>query len=180
MALQRGGFLVAGQVELCLLEQALVVLQGAFGLLELGFVGPGIDFDQRLAFADHLSFAIVDRDDLTRDLAVEADRRDGRDGAQGVDVDADVALADSGGLDSDDGGLIECTLVRFGLGLVGNQQHHDENKQGDQDDAKPGAAFFHGDGSTGEGSGDKLASGLSICFWTPGDGVVCCVALPVL
>ena len=99
------------------------MLQGAFRLFELGFVGPGIDFDQRLAFADHLSFAIVDRDDPSGDLAVEADGRDGGDGAQGVDVDTDVALANRGRLDGDDGGLIECVLVGFGLGLAGNKQH---------------------------------------------------------
>ena len=158
---QRRGFLIAGQIDLCLLEQALVVLQGAFRLLELGFVGPGIDFDQRLAFADHLAFAIVDGDDPSRDLAVEADGGDGSDGAEGVDVDADVALADRGGLDGDDGGLIECALVGLGLGFVGNQQHDAEYKQGDEEDAKPGATSFFNDGG-----GTRKGIGMQARFWT--------------
>ena len=119
MAFSADGFLIAGQIDLRLLEEALVVLQGAFRLFELGFVGPGVDFDQRLAFADHLAFAIVDGDDPSGDLAVEADGGDGGDGAKGVDVDADVALADRGGLDGDDGGLIECGSRRVWAWVCG-------------------------------------------------------------
>ena len=150
------------------------MLQGALCLFELGFVGAWIDFDQRLAFANHLPLAIVDGDDPSRDLAVEADGRDGGDGAKGVDMDANVSLADSSCLDVYDGGLIECGVVGFGFGLVGNKHYDDEYQQGDQTKAKPGTAFFHGNGrGASEGIGIRARFWTLHGYWTPVDDLVC-------
>src|ERR1700722_3356361 len=90
---ERHSLLVACQVDLRLLEQALIVLQRALRLFELGFVGPGVDFDQRLTFARHLAFAIVDRDDPPGDLAIQTDGRDWGDRAEGLYMNAHVTLA---------------------------------------------------------------------------------------
>ncbi len=173
----RHGFLVARQIDLCLLQEALIVLQRAFRLFELGFIGPRVDFDQRLALANHLPFAIVDRDDPSCDLAIKTYGRDRGDGAEGVDMDAHVALANRGRLDGDDGGLIQCALVWFGLGFVSNQQHDAEDKQDDKNNAKPGTTFSF---TNGRGTRERIRmqarGGTLHGRRTPVDHLICYVA----
>jgi hypothetical protein len=67
-------------------------------------------------------------------------------------MNADVALADRGGLDGNDRRLIERAFVWLGRGFVGNHQHDAEYQEGDEEDAKPGTTFAFADGrSTSEG-----------------------------
>ena len=80
----------------------------------------------------HLALAIVDSGDNAGHFAGDGGGVDRRHGSNGVDVDADVARARSGGLDGDDGGLIERAAVGSGLGFVNEEQNHDEYEQCDE------------------------------------------------
>ena len=103
--------LVALEVDSGLGQNGLIVLQGALGLLQRGFVGAGIDVDERLPLADDLAFAVVHRHDLAGDLAVDGDRVDRRDGTQSVDINVDVAGARLAGGDRR-GSLLSATATR--------------------------------------------------------------------
>ena len=61
--------LVAGKVHLRLLEKVGIALQRAFGCLQRGFVGPGVNLNQRVALLHQLPFAIMHADHLPRNLA---------------------------------------------------------------------------------------------------------------
>ena len=94
-----GQLLVARQVDLRLRQQALIAGQLAFelGLLEL--VGPRVDLRQEIAFLDDLPFGESHVDELAVDLGLHGDGCDRCHGAERVDDDADIALADGGGAD---------------------------------------------------------------------------------
>ena len=94
-----GQFLVARHVDLRLRKQALIAGQLAFELGLLKLVGPRVDLREEIAFLDHLPFGESHFGELAVDLGLHGDGRDRRHGAERVDDDANIALADGGGAD---------------------------------------------------------------------------------
>ena len=84
------GVLVTLQVHAGLGEQALVVLQTAFGLFQRRLRGARIDVDERLALAHHLAFLVMHFHHPAGDLTVDSDRVGRCHGAERVHVDADI------------------------------------------------------------------------------------------
>src|SRR5262249_30719577 len=85
------GGLITSEVEVRVFEECLVALVHTFNLYELGLERSRIDHRQHIALFDHLAFAIVDAHQLTINAALDGHRVKRGNGAQGVDVDADVA-----------------------------------------------------------------------------------------
>lgn len=173
----RHRLLIAGQVKLRLLQQSLIVLQGAFRLFELGLIRPGVDFDQRLTLADHLSFAIIDSDHFSGDLSVDADGREGGDRSQSIDMNPDVSFADGRGFDVHDRGLIQCILGGLRLGLVYEGKNDNQDQQADEENPYPGSPFSRGGRGRGEWVGMQARFRTLHAFGAPADNVAVVVSL---
>ena len=83
--------LIALQIHLRFGQQILVAIERALRLDELRLVGPRIDIDQRIAFAHILAFAVMDGRNHARDLRGDGVGVSRRDGADGVEIDADAS-----------------------------------------------------------------------------------------
>ena len=88
----RPGILVALEVHFGLGQQVGVAVQLPLGGEHVGLVLPGIDLDQGLAALDQLPFTVVHLGDDTGYLADQGGGIDRGDGADGVQVDADIAF----------------------------------------------------------------------------------------
>ena len=88
----RPGILVALEVHFGLGQQVGVPVQRPLGGEHVGLVLPGIDLDQELAALDQLTFTVANLGDDTGYLADQGGGIDRGDGADGVQVDADVAF----------------------------------------------------------------------------------------
>ena len=86
------GVVITLEVHLGLGEKIGVAFERALGLEKGCLVGAGVDVDQRIAFANELAFFVVDGRDDSIDLAGDRGGVNGRDGADGIEIDADVAL----------------------------------------------------------------------------------------
>ena len=87
--------LIPAQVDLSFIQQGLIVSQLSFDLSQLSLIGPRIDIQQRIALMNQLAFTIVDVNDLSLHAAGDGVGVDGSDGAEGVDIYADVSFAHS-------------------------------------------------------------------------------------
>ena len=91
--------LVAGEVDLRALQQRLVARQIAVGLRQRGFVGPRVDLGDQIAFLDLVAFLEIDLEQIAADLAADGHGRERSNGAERIEIDSDVALADGLGHD---------------------------------------------------------------------------------
>ncbi len=71
------------------------------GLEQGGLVGTSVNVDQGVAFADELAFFVMDSGDDAVDLAGDRSGVNRSDGADGIEVDADVALLGGCGDEAD-------------------------------------------------------------------------------
>ncbi len=72
---------VALEVEVGVLQQRLVLLQRAGGLLQGDLVGPRINHGQQITLLDELALGEGDLDELARDLGFNGHRRERRYGS---------------------------------------------------------------------------------------------------
>ena len=84
---------VAVQIYLSLAERRLIVRQLALYLCQSRLVRPRVYIQQWIAFVDHLAFTIKDIHDLALHPARNRDGINRRDCPEGLDVDANIALA---------------------------------------------------------------------------------------
>ena len=95
-----GQFLVARQVDLAPAPAGPDRARaGPRIALAASSIGPRVDLREEIALLDHLAFGEGDLQQLTVDLGLHRDGGDRRHGAERVDDDADIALADGGGAD---------------------------------------------------------------------------------
>jgi hypothetical protein len=99
-----------------------------------------VDVDQRIAFADDLRFTVVHGGNKTGNLARDHAGVDRRDRANGVQVDADVALLRGNGVDRDRAAeaflrrLLLCRLrfvVMFAKRKVKDEHQHESDREPD-------------------------------------------------
>jgi len=86
------GIVITLEVHLCLGEKIGVAFERTLCLKQGGLVGAGVNVNQRIAFADELALLVMDSGDDAVYLAGDRGRVNGRDGADRIEVDADVAL----------------------------------------------------------------------------------------
>ena len=86
------GVVISLKVHLRLGEEIGVAFERALGLEKGSFVGACVDVDQRIAFAHELAFFVVDRRDDSIDLTGDRSCVNGRDRADGIQIDADVTF----------------------------------------------------------------------------------------
>ena len=82
-------------------EEIGVALERALRLKKRGLVGTGVNVNQRIALADKLPLFVMDGGDDAIHLAGDRGGVNGRDGADGIEVDADVALLRGCGYETD-------------------------------------------------------------------------------
>ena len=82
-------------------EKIGIAFERALGLEKRSLVRPGVDVDQRIAFADKLAFFVMHGGDDAVDLAGDRCGVNGCDGANGIEIDADVALLCNRGYKTD-------------------------------------------------------------------------------
>ena len=86
------------QIHFCLCEHVGVTLERAFGLHELRFKGPGIDIDQCLAFANQLTFLVINLTYHSGDFAGDRSGINRGDRADGGEIHRNISfLRDCGG-----------------------------------------------------------------------------------
>ena len=68
----RHQFLEAGEVDLGVLQECLILLQRADCLVERGLIGPGVDLRQEIALVDFLPLGEGDPHELAGDLRAPA------------------------------------------------------------------------------------------------------------
>src|SRR5277367_4495081 len=83
--------LVTVQINARFAEQSFVMRQSSFGLGQRGLIGARINLDQYVALANHLTFGVIDADDLSVHAAGDGGRINGCDGSKSVDINADGA-----------------------------------------------------------------------------------------
>ena len=106
--------------------------------VELRLIGTGIDVDQRIALANVLGFAVVDGRDHSRHLARDRGGVDRSDGADRVQVDADVALSCRYRRDADGAGVSARRRSRIDF-VSATAQHHGQRDRQDDDRERGGA-----------------------------------------
>ncbi len=84
--------LIAGEIEARVLQHRLIASELTLRLYQRGLIRTRVNDGEQVAFVDDLPFAVVDRHQLPGHAAGNGDRVNRRDGAERVDVDADVAL----------------------------------------------------------------------------------------
>ena len=127
--------LIAAQIDPGFIQQGLVVGQLSFHLGQRSLIGPRIDIQQGIAFVDQLAFAVVDVDDFALHPAGDRDGVDRSDGAEGIDVNADVPLArrrrgHGHGSGSGIGLRAGRPLLRLAQVIKCNRPDYNDNKQG--------------------------------------------------
>jgi hypothetical protein len=144
----RPGILVALKVHLGLGQQVGVPVQVPLGGEHVGLVGPGIDLDQGLAAVDDLTFTVADLADDAGYLADNGGGIDRGNGADGVQVDTDVALFGDSGVQGDGAAPSAPAAAagrRRGLFAVHDppekQGEQDQDDRPDQDAHPPGATW---------------------------------------
>ena len=136
----RGQALIAREVDLGALQQRLVAGQLAVGLRQRGFIGPRIDLGEQVALLDLVTFLEGDLLQVTADLASDRHRRQRRHGAERVQIDVDVALADHFRHDRHRRGVAAVApagLLRRGavLGPPDDARHNDQQQQAGSDES---------------------------------------------
>ena len=131
----RPGILVALEVHFGLGQQVGVAVQVSLGGEHVGLVRPGIDLDQGLAAVHQLPFTVVHLGDDTGYLADQGGGIDRGDGADGVQVDADVAFFRGSDVQGDGAalGASPAATSRRG-GLLAVHDPPEEQAKEDQDD----------------------------------------------
>ena len=120
-------------------EKIGVAVKRALGLEKGSLVRPRVNVDQRIAFADELALLVMYGCDNSIDLAGDRSGVNGRDGADGIEIDADVALlgvcgdetdraaATSGGFRGGRGGV---ALAQDQIKSTGEYQEDDDPHEG--------------------------------------------------
>ena len=114
----RGQPLVAREIDLRALQQRLVARQIALGLRQRRLIGPRVDLGDQIAFLDLVAFLEIDLDQIAADLASDRDGRERGDGAERIEIDSDVALADGLRHDRHRRRVAAAAPLRLGCGLV--------------------------------------------------------------
>ena len=117
-------------------EEIGVAFERALGLEKRSFVGARVDVNQRIAFADELAFFVVDSRDDSIDLAGDRSGVNRRDGADGIEIDADVALLSVCG-DETDRAAATTRGFRGGGGSVALAQDKIKSAREDQEHNNP-------------------------------------------
>src|SRR5690349_2360246 len=84
--------LVAYKVDSRARKQSLIAVELSLHLRDGGLERTRIDLRQQVALLDGLPFLELDADQLAADLRLDGHRRKGRDRAESVDRDVDIAL----------------------------------------------------------------------------------------
>src|SRR5258706_5911113 len=126
------GIVVAGKINFRLLQTPAVVIEQAFGLLQLCPVGTRIDVDERIALVYGLPLAIMHGKDLTTHLAEDVYRRNWRHRTESIDIDTHIPSICCSGVNDY---RIVCFAGSRGITLVfsrphrkGDAQHQDGNQ----------------------------------------------------
>ena len=132
----RPRFAIAVQIHLCLGQQILIPLQRALGLQQIRLVRAGIDIDQRVAFADDLTFPVVHRGDNSVHLAGDRTGIDRRDGSDRIEVETNIAFRGGGGRQRDWSAASSCR-ARGLCGVLFVAQNQRESRPKNQQDNNP-------------------------------------------
>ena len=128
--------LVSRQVHLRALEHGLVACQLPLGLRERCFVWPRIDLREQVAFLDVIAFREIDLLHVAADLRADRHGCQRRHGAERIDVDPDVALADHLGDNRHRRGIAAAIALLRSRALPGppdDTGDHQQDEEGSQD-----------------------------------------------
>jgi hypothetical protein len=129
--------LVSRQIDLRALEHGFVPRQLPLGLRQCGFKRPRIDLCEQVAFLDVITFREIDFHHVAADLRADRHGSQRSHGAQRVDVDSDVALADYFGDDRHRRGIAAVIALLRSRALLGppdDTGDHQQDEEGGQDE----------------------------------------------
>ena len=135
------GLLIAIQIHFGLRQQAGIAFESAFGRLDLCCKLARINVDQRITLMNRLALSIMHLRDDTGDLVIDGSGIYGGDRADGILINADIALLGSGNgqrYRAPEAGATATTRRALrGVVMVPQNEHQDEGKDQQEQNPEP-------------------------------------------